>query len=76
MQQNQQDKNILFTCDNIALCIRYLLSECNNMLSNDAKFLYNIIHSLTRKYYVEGITTRFQIRIVVTATQTLINFYC
>ena len=76
MQQNQQDKNILFTCDNIALCIRYLLSECNNMLSNDAKFLYNIIHTLTRKYYVEGNTTRFQIRIVVTATQTLINLYC
>lgn len=75
MQQNQQDKNILFTCDNIALCIKYLLRESNNLLSNDVKILYNIIHLLTQKFYIEGIATRFQIRVVVAATQILINSY-
>ncbi len=72
---NQQSSRILFVCDNIALCIKYILNENKLILNEDFKLLFNIIHLTTKKYCTDGIITRFQIRLVVKATNLLLTIY-
>ncbi len=74
--QNQQISDIIFTCDNISLCIKYLLLNRYEALDNDIKILHNIIHQITKNCYIEGHIERFQLRIVVKATTLLISLCC
>ena len=72
---NQQNSSILFTCDNIALCLKCIFNERKMILSDDFKLLFNIIHLTTQKHYIDEKITRFHIRIVVEATNSLLNIY-
>ncbi len=70
---NQQTSHILFICDNIALCLRYILIENNVTIDETIKILYSVIHLITKRYYIDGEASRFQIRIVVKATELLLK---
>lgn len=70
---NQQTSHILFICDNIALCLRYILIEKNSIIDETIKILYSVIHLTTKRYYIDGEVSRFQIRIVVKATKLLLK---
>ncbi len=70
---NWQTPHILFICDNIALCLRYILLENDLIIDETIKILYSVIHLTTKKYYIDSEVSRFQIRIVVKATNLLLK---
>lgn len=74
--KNQQTNEIIFVCDNIALCLKYLILDKYKALDENTKILYNIIHLMTKCYYLQENISRFQIRIVVSATKLLIRLNC
>lgn len=74
--KNQQRSDIILICDNIVLCLKYLLVWKKVIINNNAKILSNIVHIITKKYYVSGSISRYELRIAVKATKLLIEIYC
>lgn len=73
--KNHNCSNILFICDNIAVCINYLLSEENEFWDNNEKIIYNIVHLTVKKYYIQGNIDRFRKRIAIKAINILLSTY-
>lgn len=72
---NKNNESIVFKCDNIAMCINYLLKEKNYCFGNHEIIIYNLIHNSVRDYYITSCMDRLQIRIIVKATDCLLYRY-
>lgn len=73
--KNQNCSNILFMCDNIAVCINYLINEENELWDSNEKIIYNIVHLIVKNYYIQGTVDRFRKRIAIKAVNILISIY-
>lgn len=72
---NRNVEGIIFNCDNIAMCINYLLIDKELCLGHNELILYNLIHDAVREYYISGNISRLQIRIITKATDCLLYKY-
>lgn len=71
---NHESPGILFISDSIVLCLEYLLNENNLLPTDKEKILFRIIHSITKKHYLTGMTNSFFVRIAVQATEKLLAY--
>ena len=75
LMKNQNCSSILFMCDNIAVCINYLINEENELWDSNEKIIYNIVHLIVKNYYIQGTVDRFRKRIAIKAVNILISIY-
>lgn len=72
---NKNDESIIFRCDNIAMCINYLLNNSNLRFDQDESIIFTLIHDIVKKYYILGKTNKLQIKIITKATDCLLTKY-
>lgn len=72
---NRNTESIIFNCDNIAMCINYLLTDKKLYFGHNELIIYHLIHDAVKKYYITGSIDRLQIKIITKATDCLLYKY-
>lgn len=72
---NQHDPTVLFICDNIFLCMQWILGQENYQWQHDDLILFNLVHNSLKNYMITNYSSMLEIQTAVLSTKRIIDAY-